>query len=179
MKVLPDTSISILDKLLLVRTMDKAPCVFPSQPEIKAILARELPWFARWLLDWDVPAHLLGDSRYGITAYHDPALLDTSRQTSYGSAFNELLHDWRETYFSLLQPDAEAWSGTVHQLYQQLSRDEQNAGTLRSYPIEAVTRLMQGMETRDTTITQSSANGMRVFTFKRPANLSPLTKQKL
>jgi hypothetical protein len=136
---LPETTISNLDKIILVRTSHAAPVKFPLQAEIKRILEKELPWFGRHLLDWKIPEDLMGDSRFGIKAYADSTLVETSRQSSRGAGFREILDDWIEGHFRVREPEATKWEGTAFQLHKAiLLSDPAVESAMRNYPVDMV-----------------------------------------
>ncbi len=62
-QMIPNLYESIEDKVIVLKFADHK-MSFPK--DVEAIIARELPFYARWLLDWEVPAHIVGDSRFGI-----------------------------------------------------------------------------------------------------------------
>jgi hypothetical protein len=126
--------------LILVRTTDKAPVIFPERAEIERILSRELPHFARYLLDMEIPKELLGESRFGIKEYADPTLLETSRQSSLADGFLQILEDWREEYFTNREPQKDYWQGTAFQLHKEILIDPQAEVAMRAYPLHTMSR---------------------------------------
>ncbi len=87
-RILPALDVSNQDKVCLFRihTMDRK---FPEN--VVEIIAGELPFFARWLLDWAMPDHVVGTVRYGVKAYIEESLLAEARQSSDTAQFEELL----------------------------------------------------------------------------------------
>lgn len=67
---------------------------WPSNHVIEATLEKELPLFARWLVDWAAPEDVIENSRVGVKSYFDPHVLETSRRQSYSYNFRELLVNW-------------------------------------------------------------------------------------
>lgn len=121
-RIVPDLSISILDKLSLYRTAKVAPVVYPPRERLLRILDDELPRLARFLLDYEIPAHCLGSARYGVKAYHDEELLRTAEQSSRTAGFTEIIEDWAASYFTD-NPGEESWEGSAFQFLRALNKD--------------------------------------------------------
>jgi hypothetical protein len=179
-RILPDLSMTILDKLILLRGVeahDPRRFRFPDAFELELLLERELPYFARWLLDHNVPVHLIADDpRFGIISYHDESLVATAHQSSRLAAFVEILHDWREAYFHDV-PDEAAWQGTAFQLHKAFNSDPNAAHAMRAFSVDAIGRSLAALRSRgDTSIRCEEDDSIRVWTIDRPAKL-PLVKK--
>lgn len=131
-RIVPDLSISILDKLMLFRARTNSTTVFPVRSQMIQILDRELPHFARFLLEHQIPDELIGEARYGIKAYHDPLILQTADQSSRTAVFVEMLEDWRDRFFAE-NAGATYWQGTSWQFLRELTKN----GSERSVGIGA------------------------------------------
>ena len=66
--MVPDTSSGLADKLILLKFSD-SPRNFPPKWKLEPMIASELPYFLRFLVDWSVPEAIKGSNRYGIKAY--------------------------------------------------------------------------------------------------------------
>jgi hypothetical protein len=116
--VLPEVIDSTRDKLMFFATQ----VVFTTWPENKVVEGRistELPFFARWLLDWETPAEVIEESRTVVKSYFDPKMLATSQQQQPAYELEELLQAWIET--SNIADNDDSWQGTTTQLWQALS----------------------------------------------------------
>lgn len=123
MRIVPDMTISSSDKYMLWLMQDSG-VVFPGRAACRQIIQQEAPYFARFLLDYQIPEHCLSDSsRYGVACYHEKSLLQLADHSSRTATFAEMLEDWRERYFSD-NPGAEFWRGTAYGLQRELARDE-------------------------------------------------------
>jgi hypothetical protein len=140
LRLMPELGLSNEDKIILVRTSEKAPMVYPDRKTIREQLARELPYYGRWLLDWDIPKDLLGDSRFGIKAYHDIDLVEVGRQSSSNAMLKEILDDWRQFYFSKQEPEASFWEGNCYQLGRMMMLDPYAESMLRSMGLNSLQR---------------------------------------
>lgn len=163
MMQLPETGLSNLDKLILVRTAQQAPVVFPPKAEITRTLERELPWFARWLLDWEIPASLRGASRFGISEYADPTLLETSRQSSRTAGFAEILEDWKHQYFNVRETKATEWVGTAFQLHKEIMLDPTAESAMRHFTVDAIGRHLASLKQKTEGIETLSRGDTRLW----------------
>ena len=82
---------------------------------------QELPFFARYLLDYAIPATVLIDTRYGIKSYQAPDLLEQARYSSETAATAELLDIFIDKYFATV-PDRTEWAGPAADLLIQLHK---------------------------------------------------------
>ncbi len=122
LQMLPDAQLSILDKISLFK-IGARDFKFPAKAD--AVIREELPFFARWLLDWEPPAHTGGDARYGVKEYHHPELLDTARRIGHTSEFQEILAMFRRSYFASLEAGKpRLWKGTATELIGAMMDDE-------------------------------------------------------
>lgn len=133
---------SSMDKSMLIRCVVAMAMQFPDREEIKRILAKELPWFARYLLDMEWPKECERCPRYGIKAYHDPLLLDQTHQTGQSAPFKEVLIDGMASYFKE-HPELTEWRGTVTDLIRILQRNPLNDIVLRSVNLSQANRLLE------------------------------------
>jgi hypothetical protein len=87
---------------------------FPPQTELEAILKNELAYFARYVLDYVIPEKFLGDTRFGIKAYHDESLVESSYHNSGSASAQEIVHDFMTEHNKVAE--THEWSGTASQL---------------------------------------------------------------
>jgi len=153
-RVIPDLDISILDKIIILKTTD-ACRAFPPQAQLEATIDSELPHFARYLLDYVVPAQCGGDSRYGIRSYHEKSLVAVAKHASTSNNFTEILEDWRNDYFAEHSDD---WVGTSHQFFVELHRDMARAAALRGLTGNIVNRQLSALKNKGH-IVQCRENG--------------------
>ena len=130
LRIIPDLGISNRDKTMLMRTTSNV-FSFPSAPEIERILRREMPHFARFVLDWRTPEHCVGTARFGVREYHEASLLREAEFSSSTNWFLELIEDWHSEWFSQ-HPKESFWKGTSTQLSKLLSADEATRAVMRN-----------------------------------------------
>lgn len=133
---------SILDKVSFFRAAATPTVVFPKREVIQETLRAELPEFAQWLTQWQVPEELLGESRFGVKAYHEPSLLDKSHQAGRSSSFKELMLDFLIQHFAA-NPKATEWRGSVTQIMRAISFDPMNEHSIRGLKLEQVSRHLE------------------------------------
>jgi hypothetical protein len=95
--MLPDTEASALEKITMLMTSDRiAPMDADEQARYETV-NRELPFFVRWLLDYETPAWIkeLGhDDRFGFRAWQDPDLLEEVKAVSVSQSVLEAVSMW-------------------------------------------------------------------------------------
>lgn len=122
-RIVPDLSISNLDKTDLFRTAARSAVEFPDRRACRQLLRDELPHLARFLLDFSPPEQCVGSNRFGVRAYQEKSLMLTAEQSSRTAGFLEIIEDWRETYFGE-NPTLPYWEGTSFQLLKKLNADQ-------------------------------------------------------
>lgn len=134
---MPNVDASILDKIMMFRARGGFKFLPPA--ELKATIQKELPHFARWLLNWRIPPHCVGSSRYGIKPYHDPLLLRTAYENGANYEFSEMLKLFLRNFRFQQEAggkEVSEWVGTSSQLI--LDLNAWNSSAARSYNSRAV-----------------------------------------
>lgn len=171
-RLIPDLARSILDKLMLFRITDVATIDFLDRTTLSGIINTELPYFARFLMDWETPAECVLrrengaiDYRFGgIKPWHDVSLIRHANQTSRSSGFFEVLEDWREEYFRVINEGkakdqkVTVWRGSAFQLRKQLCADAATAETLRGIDNADISRSLAQLKSKGFNI-QSEEDG--------------------
>lgn len=171
MRIVPDLGISNRDKTMLFRTTAKQ-FPFPSAPQIERILRAELPHFARYVLDWQIPEHCLGTARYGVKEYHEPTLLREAELSSTTNSFWELLDDWHTDWFKT-HPKEQVWRGTSTQLMKLMSSDDASRSVMKGLDSERFGRKLAGLKSKGYRIEAETERGNRLWVIHR--NLLPET----
>lgn len=143
-RILAGTDNTSLDKTCIFKA-SATPIKFPPRAETEKIIARELPYFLRWLLDWTIPADVELDVRYGIRAYHENSLLDMSHQTSRMAPFKELLIETMNEFF-VNSPEKTFWRGSLSQLFRLIASNPMNDSITRSWKLEQVSRYLEQIQ---------------------------------
>lgn len=170
-RIVPDLSISNLEKNHLFRTCSKPTFVFPDKKGCEKLIRDEAPYLARFLLDYIPPSHVVGTSRFGVVAYHEQTLLKVAEQSSRTAGFEEILEDWKARFFGD-HPTAEYWEGTSFQFVKELMKDEltREAG-IRTLNHEAVGRHLAALKAKKHHLEARDSRAGRVWRIYRPQDL--------
>jgi len=119
---------------------------------LEDLLTEELPYFARWLLNWEMPAHCVGDSRFGVEAKHEKSMFQTAIHSGSSAAFLELLKMFLENYELGLDKDAsgttEVWVGTTTKLISDMLADESIRPMVQKYSPTGVSTILGQLKAR-------------------------------
>lgn len=115
--VIPALDNSIKDKLMLFKTSSYRHDFADNDTNHKTVV-KELPHLARWLLDWDPPAELVGEPRFGVRPYHHPFVTKAASEASPEHTFTEVLDIWRKAYTDF--NGEKKWEGTATELLREL-----------------------------------------------------------
>jgi hypothetical protein len=119
LRMLPVVDGTVLDKICLYRLNEETQPNFLPDGESERVAMRELPFFARWLLEWVPPARLVGEPRFGVQPYLDQSLLLAASAGSVDTQIRELVLEFFDTYFTGT-PRKTSWEGTARILRKQL-----------------------------------------------------------
>jgi hypothetical protein len=159
-RAIPDLSVSILDKLMLFRAADKPAVKFLTQEQMEALLKKELPHLARYLLAYQIPEHCRGEARFGVPAYHEASLIATAERSSLTSGFLEILEAWKKSH----APDREFWEGSAYDLQKEiLEMDQQAFVTLKSYGGDVIGRQLSALKNKGHKIECSDGGNTRLW----------------
>lgn len=117
-RILPDVEMSLLDKVMLFKIKTAARDFTNAADRIRA----ELPYFAGYMRDFEIPEHCQGEPRFGVNCYHHPELIETARQSGKTAAFSELLEMFKESIFANVS--RQEWVGSATQLLSEMMADE-------------------------------------------------------
>lgn len=160
---------SSADKTNIFRCARIGKHFFPNRHELEAILLRELPYFLRWLLEFDpIAAGVKPDARYGYAAHHEPSLLEQAQQGSKSAPFKELLYESLVQFFRENPADAD-WRGTMTQIVRLLHSNPLNDAVCKSLRLETGQRYLDMIQ-RDQSIpcrTETGPLGTRIWIFPR------------
>jgi hypothetical protein len=162
--LLPEVNSNTADKMMFFRSQPYQG-VFPANHELEAVIDGELPYFARWLLDWQAPDCVLERSRMGVRSYFDPKVLTYSRQQSSSYNLSELVSQWIHVNWP---EDQLEWEGTPTKLLSSLGTCEPLVTIIRDWTVyrvaKALTTLARDPESGITLLETSGRN----FRITRP-----------
>jgi hypothetical protein len=121
LQVLPPLDIDVRDKIIVLKVIKARMPVRTGSPAADerfwAQLVSELPAFIHYLEQWQVPNELV-DSRYGITAYQHPEIVEKLEQTTPELRLLELID--RQVFHNPETPlnyaRLEPWEGSAAEL---------------------------------------------------------------
>ena len=169
--IVPELGIGILDKLSLYRVVDDPFLKFPPRRQLEKMLLEELPWFARFLLDYECPAHLEGSARYGVKPYHESTIIRVAEQSSATASFAEILDEWRRGWFAD-HPNENRWAGNSVQLSVALHANEAlERSVLRGMSPKVILTNLAGLKSKglDWVHSVDCGGGSKVWVIDRPA----------
>lgn len=144
-RVIPEITSSNQDKFCVYLLSDA-----PSTTQFDADRSKnntrvrsELRAFARFLMDWQIPAHLLTERRFGLRTYISKSVLAKTRANADSAFLTELIEDWRREYFATAEGKTlSEWRGTTTQLMRVLTiRDQSFTPLTRSTPQQVAAHL--------------------------------------
>jgi hypothetical protein len=112
--VVPALDVSNADKILGFRISPDHRPEFPDNRTLETTIDNELPFFAKWLLDWSPPEHTAGSARYGVAHYVHPFILNAARDNGSRAPALEAIE-----MFARVHRDATGntkWKGTATEL---------------------------------------------------------------
>ena len=197
-RILPDLERALLDKIELYQTTDTPTIDFPEGTALLRTIDAELPYFARFLLQWETPEHCIlyrrGESgavdyRFGgIRPWHDAGLVQQANQSSRTSGFVEILSDWRIEYFRLVNENRASserittWTGSAFQLRKLLCISPATQDVLRSTDATDLGRTLAQLKSKGYPIESHTEDedGIRYWTIhegpQKKADKSALSK---
>ena len=156
-RILPNVDLSNRDKINLFRVAERKSFSFPV--DVVDTIKAELPFFLRWLLEWVPPAHVKGDTRYGVKTYCETSLLDSARHSSSAYSFLEVLLKFFEGQVE------EVWIGSATELLSTMLNDQDGlAGIAAKYTTSQVGRELSKLASQGYPLTQVRQNVKRIWT---------------
>lgn len=181
LRLLPNMDISMREKVMLFRIRDIRTdgFSFPDKGILTAILAKELPIFARFLLDYQIPEHCQsGDSRYGVKEYHESSLLAEANHSSTSGTFGEILDEFQREHFTLREPHSTEWVGTALQLHKAILMDPSLTEAMRPYNVQTVSRMLSNLSVKKVfAIGVEGDEHRRIFRIQRDSARYPLVSR--
>lgn len=129
--LLPEVNENTSDKMMFFGSRAFAD-QWPDRDIIEATIARELPFFARWLLNWTPPAEVVEAGRMGVKSFYDPKLRQKSVQNGAPYMLYELLGEWIKNSPHWSDGVTE-WIGTASKLVLEFSIVETNNPLAREW----------------------------------------------
>lgn len=141
LSIVPQQDSSNRDKVIGLQVSGTASKSFPPNDVLEALITDELPHFAKFLLDWTVPANMPTNARYGVDAWFHPKLRDAARDNSPTQAVMETID-----LFAKLHRDSNGsplWTGTAAELMGQMANYTEIKGRGGSFEQQRLARDLQ------------------------------------
>lgn len=114
--MLPEVNSNTSDKMCFFGSLPYAG-KWGDREEVEGTIAKELPFFARWLLSVYKPADsVLIGGRMGVASFFDQKVLEMSQQQIFAYSFKELLGEWAGT-LTYWSEDKTTWAGNPTKLH--------------------------------------------------------------
>jgi hypothetical protein len=108
---LPTLDSSNRDKIIALRINSGHKTKFGSNEWVESTISSELPFFLRWLHDWQAPPEVQDSSRFGVKTYIDPFIEAAAYDNSSRSAIAEMVEFFAKKVRDVnLSP---SWRGTL------------------------------------------------------------------
>ena len=149
--MLPELDISIMDKVMFFRTADRQH-EFPVN--VEAIIQAELPFFCRWLLDWEPPTATQGGTRFGVKEYHESGLLQSAKERGQAHEFQEILETFM-VQWTREHPDEKEWVGFAAQLFAEMAMTDTTKELVRRMTTRSLGKSMRALASREPEMVQA------------------------
>lgn len=141
---LPTLDSSNRDKIIALRVSESHKPKFGTNRQVEETIARELPHFLRWLLDWKAPDRVLASSRFGVATYVDSFIEAAAYDNSSRSAIAEMIDFFAKRVRDTLGKPC--WRGTLTEFQAVLHETNGGRGVGSSNNLEFVRRGMTVLE---------------------------------
>lgn len=119
LQMIPDLELSMEEKILVLK-FNKTSYLFPPKFILEPMIAAELPYLLRWLVDWEVPADIQGDNRLGVKAYINEELRGRAMHSGQAGDLLEIIDLWAKRNGF----DSDTWSGSASEWFTTICGDE-------------------------------------------------------
>jgi hypothetical protein len=123
LQMMPELSMSIEEKIMVFKAANRPQNYFPPAHELEPMIAAELPFYLRWLMDWTPPAEVMGDARFGIKSYIHKGLREDAMHAGQTGDLLEIIDLWIQRC-APIEEHGKIWKGPVAQWYAEVMGDE-------------------------------------------------------
>jgi hypothetical protein len=141
---LPTLDSSNRDKIIALRVSESHKPKFGSNRQVEETIAKELPHFLRWLLDWQPPKRVVASSRFGVATYVDSFIEAAAYDNSSRSAIAEMVEFFAKRVRDTLNKSC--WRGTLTEFQAVLHEANGGRSVGSSTNLEFVRRGMTVLE---------------------------------
>lgn len=173
--MLPEVSSNTYDKMMFFATQSRS-TEWPDRYVIESTIAKELPHYAKYCLEYKIPDDIYIGGRFGIESYFDPVLIEISRQQE--SSFNllEIIHTWQKEGVYWMGEGASArteWVGTATDLLVQLTEHQSLNVVLRDWTLQRIAKALTALDKLSNMgVTIVGNSNERLFKIEKLENLN-------
>lgn len=120
LQVIPTLDSSNADKIMAF-TVNSEQYDFPPREKLALIIQEELPYFAKYLLEYTPPKEVIGDNRYIVRSYLDPKVAQAAYENSSKALVAETVDSLCVAYREH-SPSAKEWVGTTTDLQSDIQK---------------------------------------------------------
>lgn len=128
--ILPEVNSNTSDKISFFRALERRGN-WEDNHILEAKIAAELPFFARFLLEWKPPEGIVIGGRMGVKSYFDKHILETAIQQNAHYRMVETLRAWIDLSPYWHEPKTTEWIGDPTRFFVELSSLETIASAMR------------------------------------------------
>ena len=162
--IIPNIDTGLQDKLIVLKFSDKRR-EFPAKFKLESTICAELPYFLRYLLDWEIPTPLIGEPRFGINGYIHEETRVAALHSGGVRDLLELVDLWIARSTIREGCPKGYWEGTASEFFSATSVDEGLRPLIQKYTPRALGRkFTEASKIRDSGIEVVSSG------FKGPGN---------
>jgi len=163
LRILPDIEQSLLDKVSLYKAA-------PTREgydfhKLDKALAEELPAFAKWLEDWEPPDATIEASRFGVTSFHHPELLQAAKEVTSSHSFYEAFHMFMSSQFNEFK--THEWIGNASTMLRDMAGDDGMRALTSHYTPRGVGRFIAQLAGQGVPLTQIRKDGLRMWSITK------------
>ena len=164
LRILPDMDQTTRDKIMLFRT-SPVKVRFRAWHDMHDLLVKELPYLARFLLEWPMPEDRIAtEARFGVKPYHDKSLFEEALHQSADGNTTEVINSFLASYFEE-NKDAEYWEGAATILFEDMS--DMFEGVMRSIKKRQLSTCLGKLKKSGYSLEKLRIKGINVWRIQR------------
>lgn len=143
--ILPEVVDNTMDKMMFFASQPFAG-EWPERDALEDQIARELPYFAWWLLNvYQPPKEILANNRNGMKSFFDPVILNLANQQMFSYNLAELLQAWMQVATVFSDGGVKFWTGTPTSLLSELSTCATLEAVSREWTTAKIAKSLTGL----------------------------------
>lgn len=141
--LLPEVNPATQDKLMFFGSKPRLEA-WPESSELEARLAKQTPFFCRFLLDnFEAPTEVVSGDRMGVKSFFSARILEMAQQQDYSYNLRELLRSWMDMDAEF--QETPFWIGTPTDLMTRMSICDPLAALIREWTVPKIAKSLTGL----------------------------------